>query len=120
MILVTDFISAKSNPLYICGHKKTDMKKNVDCEIYISGLINFFDKNPNDLKNLIGELDKEKFYMQLRIAVYKNFDNGEDVVLTQQQILDILVKFHGESKRENLVEVLVPIHKTKWGDLNLN
>lgn len=96
------------------------MKNNVDCEIYISGLINFFEKNPNDLKNLIGNLDKEKFYMQLRIAVYQNFDKGEDIVLTQQQILDILVKFHGESKRENIKEVLVPIHKTKWGDFNLN
>ena len=35
------------------------MKNNVDCEIYISGFITFFEKNPEDLKNLIGEMDKE-------------------------------------------------------------
>ena len=33
--------------------------KNVDIEIYISNLINFFEKNPNDLLVLIGDLQKD-------------------------------------------------------------
>jgi hypothetical protein len=94
------------------------MKTNVDCEIYISGFINFFEKNPNDLSNLIGEMNKEKFFMEVRIAVYQNFDNGEEITLTQKQLLDILVKLHGNNTK--VKEVMVPIHKTKWGEFILN
>jgi hypothetical protein len=94
------------------------MKNNVDCEIYISGFINFFEKNPKDLQNLLGEMDKEKFFMEVRITVYQNFDKGEEITLTQKQLLDILVKLHGKSTK--VVEVMVPIHKTKWGEFILN
>ena len=94
------------------------MKNNVDCEIYISGFINFFEKNPKDLQNLLGEMDKEKFFMEVRITVYQNFDKGEEITLTKKQLLDILVKLHGKSTK--VVEVMVPIHKTKWGEYILN
>lgn len=94
------------------------MKNNVDCEIYISGFINFFEKNPKDLHSLLGEMDKEKFFMEVRIAVYQNFDKGEEITLTQKQLIDILVKLHGKTNK--VVEVMVPIHKTKWGEFILN
>jgi hypothetical protein len=96
------------------------MKNNVDCEIYISGFIGFFDKNPKDLKNLIGEIKKEKFYMEVRICVYQNFDKGEEITLTQKQLLDILVKLHKSTEKVKEIEVMVPIHKTKWGEFILN
>ncbi len=96
------------------------MKNNVDCEIYISGFISFFEKNPKDLKNLIGEMDKEKFFIQVRITVYQNFDKGEEITLTQKQLLDILVKLHKSTEKVKEIEVMVPIHKTKWGEFILN
>lgn len=94
------------------------MKNNVDCEIYISGFINFFEKNPNDLSSLIGENNKEKFFMEVRINVYQNLDKGEEITLTQQQLLNILVKLHG--KNAKVVEVMAPVQKTKWGEFILN
>jgi len=96
------------------------MKNNVDCEIYISGFISFFEKNPKDLKNLIGEMDKEKFFMEVRIVVYQNFDKGDELTLTQKQLLDILVRLHGKEKKIKEIEVMVPIFKTKWGQFILN
>jgi hypothetical protein len=96
------------------------MKNNVDCEVYISGFINFFEKNPRDLKNLIGEMDKEKFFMEVRIVVYQNFDKGDELTLTQKQLLDILVRLHGKEKKIKEIEVMVPIFKTKWGQFILN
>ena len=96
------------------------MKNNVDCEIYISGFITFFEKNPNDLSNLIGEMNKEKFFMEVRITVYQNFDKGEEITLTQQQLLDILIKLHGKEKKAKEIEVMVPIHRTKCGEFILN
>jgi hypothetical protein len=55
------------------------MKTNVECEIYISNMVNFFEKNPNDLIDMIGNEDKQRFYDKIREYVYKNFENGEDV-----------------------------------------
>ena len=40
--------------------------KNVDIEVYISNLINFFENNPNDLLVLIGTLQKDDFYKKLK------------------------------------------------------
>ena len=40
--------------------------KNVDAEIYLNQLIAFFEKNPNDLIDLIGELKKTKFYKRIK------------------------------------------------------
>ena len=96
------------------------MKNNVDCEIYISGFITFFENNPNDLSNLIGEMNKEKFFMEVRINVYQNFDKGEEITLTQKQLLDILVKLHKSIKKVKEIEIMVPIYKTKWGEFILN
>ena len=36
--------------------------KIIDVEIYISQFIDFFEKNPNDLLVLIGEVKKNEFY----------------------------------------------------------
>ena len=38
----------------------------VDVDIYINQLISFFNKNPNDLIDLIGDLLKESFYKKVR------------------------------------------------------
>ena len=43
--------------------------KNVDVEIYVTQLISFFDKNPTDFMDLIGEENKELFY-QLEAKEY--------------------------------------------------
>ncbi len=40
--------------------------KNVEVELYLNQFIKFFDNNPNDLMNLIGDLGKEEFYDKVR------------------------------------------------------
>ena len=40
--------------------------KNVDCEIYIKQVISFFENNPNDLMDLIGEVQRDEFYDKIR------------------------------------------------------
>ena len=49
---------------------------NIDCEIYISQLITFFENNPNDLMSLIGEVQKEEFYDALREQCETNSKKG--------------------------------------------
>jgi hypothetical protein len=55
----------------------TDMDR-VDIDIYINQLIKFFETNPNDLMDLIGESDKDKFYILLKEQSIINYDKGDD------------------------------------------
>lgn len=97
------------------------MKTNVECEIYISNMVNFFEKNPNDLIDMIGNEDKQKFYDKIREYVYKNFENGEEVTLTQKQLIEIVLDLNNKTKKKTVsYEVLVPYVKTKYGEIILN
>lgn len=95
--------------------------KNVDLEIYISQLINFFENNPNDLLDLIGSLQKDEFYKKLRERCEKNIEEGIDLILTREQIVNIVVELKipniKEQKHKNLNKI---IQKTKFGDIILN
>ena len=97
--------------------------KNIDCEVYVSQLITFFDKNPNDLMILIGDLQKEDFYKKLKEQCYKNAEESDDHVITKQQMIDIIVELKipqlsKELNPENVIEGVV--QKTKWGEIILN
>lgn len=97
--------------------------KHIECEIYISQLITFFETNPNDLINLIGDIHKDLFYDKIKKTCYDNLESGNDYVLTKEQILEIVVdlklpqlKIVAESVKvvENIIQ------RTKWGDIILN
>jgi uncharacterized protein YecE (DUF72 family) len=97
--------------------------KNIDCEIYISQLISFFENNPNDLIDLIGEIQKDEFYQKLRERCFKNIEEGEHHIITRKQMVDVVV----DLKSPELYQMLNPenvidgfIQKTKWGDIILN
>lgn len=95
--------------------------KNVDVEIYMNQLINFFENNPNDLMDLIGSLQKEDFYIKLRKQAEKNLKEGNDIVLTRDQILNIVIELKVpeiiDVKPNDLEKI---IQKTKFGDIILN
>jgi hypothetical protein len=95
--------------------------KNVDIEVYISNLINFFENNPNDLLVLIGTLQKDDFYKKLKERSIKNFENGEDYILTKNQIVEVVLELKlpilKEEKKNQIDKI---IQKTKFGDIILN
>jgi hypothetical protein len=97
--------------------------KNIDCEVYVSQLITFFEKNPNDLMSLIGNLQKDDFYNKLREQCEKNSKESDDHIITKQQMIDIIIELKipnlsEETNTKLIVEGIV--HKTKWGEINLN
>lgn len=99
----------------------TDMDR-VDIDIYINQLVRFFESNPNDLMDLIGELDKDEFYTLLKEQATFNYDKGEDITLTQHQIIEVVVKL---KKRDITNEKLVIIinkvfQSTNHGLIGLN
>ena len=99
---------------------KTKMK-NVDIEIYISNLINFFEKNPNDLLVLIGDLQKDEFYVKLKKRAISNFEKGQDYVLTKSQIVEVVLELKLPIiKKNKKLYIDKIIQKTKFGDIILN
>jgi hypothetical protein len=94
--------------------------KNVEIEIYISNLIRFFETNKNDLLDLIGSLQKDEFYERLRQKSEENYQNGEDIILTKQQIVDIVVDMKIPKINDNIETINKTIMKTKFGDIILN
>lgn len=92
--------------------------KNIDIEIYISNLISFFENNPNDLMILIGDLQKDEFYKKLREQSEKNLEEGKDIVLSKEQIVNVVVELKiPDIAPKNLNKL---IQKTKFGDIILN
>ncbi len=64
---------------------------NVDVQIYLSNFKSFFNNNPNDLINLIGDGDKDMFFELVEGTVIENYDKGEDLELTKKQLIDIML-----------------------------
>jgi hypothetical protein len=95
--------------------------KNVDIEVYISNLINFFENNPNDLMVLIGNLQKEDFYKKLKERSIKNFENGDDYILTKNQIVEVVLELKLPIlEEEKKIQINKIIQRTKFGDIILN
>lgn len=93
--------------------------KNVDVEIYVNQLISFFDKNPNDLIDLIGDLEKDNFYNKIKEECYKNLEKGEEISLTQKQLIDIVISLRKDKKVDEHV-IMGVFESTKFGLIGLN
>lgn len=93
----------------------------VDAEIYIKQVFHFFDTNPEQLKMLIGDLNKEKFYNKIKNKVYEHVDKGSDELeLTRQEMIDLIKELHDETNITLSHEPSVPVMKTKFGFVILN
>jgi hypothetical protein len=92
----------------------------VDVEIYVNNFIKFFRDNPKDLLNLVPKDKEEDFYKKIKETAYKNYDKGEEVSLTQRQIIDVCVELN-KPKKEKIEESVSHLFvKTKFGEICLN
>jgi hypothetical protein len=92
-----------------------------EVEIYMNQFKGFFEKNPNDLTELIGKSNIEDFYDEVKKQSNKNYENGDDVSLTQRQIIDIVVKLNkienNESEIKKIEQIII---KTEFAEFSLN
>jgi hypothetical protein len=93
----------------------------IDIDIYVSQIIKFFESNPNELMLLIGDIDKELFYEHLKVDILKNDDEKGDPTLTRQQMIDIVVKLHGGTKKDVEITKIDNLFMfTNYGEICLN
>lgn len=91
---------------------------NVDCEIYIKNFVSFFNNNPSDLESLIGNIQKDIFYQKVREEVHRKCDKGDEFVLSQQELIKILVELHDEHTPKKKIDPAIQF--TNFGPLFLN
>jgi thioredoxin-related protein len=92
--------------------------KNLDIEIYMTNFKGFFDKNPDQLKQLIGDIDPEKFYNGIREIVEENSKEDEKPLEpTRKQIIGLLVDLNINTKN---VKKVLPYMEHHMGLICLN
>ena len=95
---------------------------NLDVEIYMNQFVTFFENNPNDLLELIGDSNRESFYDLVKEQCEKNLSSGDEVSLTQHQIIEIVVKLKKVDLENNQMVVIVDkvFQSTSFGIIGLN
>ena len=88
---------------------------NVDIQIYISQIKTFFSENPGQLIKLIGNINPEIFFNEVEKMSTVNYEKGQDVQLTNKQMVSILFKINKGSTKD-----IVAVEETKFGKLYLN
>lgn len=105
--------------------------KSIEIDIYMKQFITFFDKNPDDLVKLIGNLDKEDFYSKVRERCEKNLKKDQEISLTQKQLIDIVVEMRKKEippqewakvfdTSKEIKKIQSIFQKTKFGEICLN
>jgi len=95
---------------------------NIDVHIYYKKIIDFFEKNPNQLHVLIGDMSKEIFYTKIKSKVQENFLKGSDYELSKKELVDIVFELFQETnhKLETKIEIEAKFVQTKYGIFSLN
>jgi hypothetical protein len=92
--------------------------KNLDIEIYMTNFKGFFDKNPDQLKQLIGDISPEKFYNGIREIVEENSKEDEKPLEpTRKQIIGLLLDLNINTKN---VKKVLPYMEHHMGLICLN
>ena len=97
--------------------------KNIDVEIYISQMITFFEKNPKDFIDLVGNIEKEIFYNKMKERSLKNVKEEKDLILSKEQIIDIVIELQDPNlneKKDDIKNIENIILKTKFDNIFLN
>jgi hypothetical protein len=73
--------------------------KNLDIDIYMSSFKGFFERNPDQLRKLIGNAKPEKFFDGIRNIVETNSkDEEKPLEPTKQQIIELVLKLNSPKK----------------------
>ena len=91
---------------------------NLDVEIYMSNFKTFFDKNPEQLSQLIGVADPDMFFNGVKkIVEFNSEDDEKPLEPTRKQLIDLIVKLNGD---KNVVDKIIPYMQHHMGLICMN
>lgn len=92
----------------------------IDIEIYLSQIKTFFNENPEQLLKLLGQANAEDFFKGVKKIAMQNMEKGEDIQLTNNQIIQLVVDLNKPEQKVQTTEVLVPYINHRFGTIYLN
>jgi hypothetical protein len=93
---------------------------NVDIDIYMNNFVGFFKKNPDQLKILIGEINPESFYSEIKSIAEKNLLDEKEIVPTRKQMVDLLVGMNTNKNKKQITDVVIPFMEHRMGKIIMN
>ena len=93
---------------------------NVDIDIYMNNFVGFFKKNPDQLKILIGEINPEDFFSEIKTIVEKNLLDEKEIVPTRKQMVDLLVGMNTNKNKKQITDVVIPFMEHRMGKIIMN
>ena len=84
----------------------------VDVQIYLSNLKQFFKNNPNDLMELIGNSNQDMFFELVEKQVLENQKGEDGLELTKKQIIDIVLILTKDRDQEKIESFIIKIEKS--------
>jgi len=96
------------------------MFMNVDVEIYLKQIFHFFDSNPDQLKILIGDMSKDKFFDKIKVKVYEHADKGDELELTRKEMVDLIFELFNETHKKDVKVKKSLFMETQFGLVGLN
>jgi len=89
----------------------------VDVQIYLSNVKQFFKNNPNDLMELIGNSNQDMFFELVEKQVLENQKGEDGLELTKKQIIDIVLILTKDRDQEKIESFIM---KGPYGNIFLN
>ena len=93
---------------------------NVDIDIYMNNFVGFFKKNPDQLKILIGEINPEDFFSEIKTIAEKNLLDEKEIVPTRKQMVDLLVGMNTSKNKKQITDVVIPFMEHHMGKIIMN
>lgn len=93
---------------------------NVDIDIYMNNFVGFFKKNPDQLKILIGEINTEDFFSEIKTIAEKNLLDEKEIVPTRKQMVDLLVGMNTNKNKKQITDVVIPFMEHRMGKIIMN
>jgi hypothetical protein len=93
---------------------------NVDVKIYVAQIKTFFNENPDELKKILGKASSEDFFDAVEKVALENYINGDDIPLTQGQLIELIVDLNKFETKKITTTVMAPYTTFKYGKIYLN
>ncbi len=92
----------------------------IDIDIYMNNFTGFFKKNPDQLNILIGKIEPELFFSEIKKLTEKNLEDDKEIAPTRTQIIELLIKLNINKTESELSKVVKPFMEHHMGKINLN
>ena len=95
---------------------------NIDAQIYYKKIVDFFENNPSQLHTLIGDKDKNLFYLKIKNKIQENSTKSSEFELSKTEMANLIFELFQETKPKPIkkIEIDAKLVETNFGYFSLN